>query len=48
MVYAWYGVVVETTTSSTNVDKAESIKENLHYWVSFVFAVFHESSVEGN
>ena len=48
MVYAWYGVVVESTNSSSNADKIEKTDGNLHYWISFVFKVFHESSVEGN
>ena len=45
LVYAWYGVA---TASSLNIDDAGRIEERLRYWISFLFTVFHQGSVDTN
>ena len=45
LAYAWYGVA---TASPFNADNAGRSEQHLRYWISFLFTVFHQGSVDAN
>ena len=47
MVYAWHGVAFYSSGASINQNFRNQSGGKGYHWISFIFKVFHEGSVEG-